>query len=788
MLQIDKIGNWSRQLGLLPIKLFGTGGPSEQFVMLNGSSGNFCLDLNKDNCVERAKDFAWSSDVGYFVDFVSNDVLLSRWDKIGEQGVEKIAIKDIAENIDKFYEYLIKSQPKKDNSIVNYSIKTFRKIRHCLRNQSQDNGYDSLQAFLVLLASVTEGEVTPDNIDIAKWGITKSHIQIANSIRSQDWEMLQHELRKGIAYFGIKPDFSLALRHSSGKLFQEAHYESSFINPSQLTIDGILLESPKPTTKTESIGVHYTPAAIVRTLVEESLYELNITDKQKITVFDPACGSGEFLRETLRQLKSKNYIGQVELIGWDLSSSAINMSKFIIAFESKDWEQGAITSCFEVKDSLQEKNWPQNIDILLMNPPYVSWQEMSRSQKDTVSEILSTLKEKTPDYSSAFIWKASQSLAQGGILSTIVPASFFSGESNKKLRGELVTSLSTLLLGKLGSQVLFTDALVDSVIYIAKKGNGASTIALWADVHVNSASMALRELRKRRLLNDTNLVIDKNNFSIYPTENLGKNERNWTPRSYKTHEITEKLKSTSKVKDVFEIQQGARTGYNQAFLIDKEFFYSLPKKEQPFFRPCAINRSFYKGRLKDDFYVFYPFGKDLSPIVEEADLIKHVKKYFNLKLHPNKSILSTRARKTILNWWKLSEHRAWQVKKIPKLVSTYFGKAGSFALDGTGEFVVVQGFGWTPKNKMSLKVTYAYLAILHAPFLNQLLSSVANQVSGGQFDLSKKYLDDMPIPYLVDESSDILIKLSEIGMAIHKGNEIDHDVLDEIVLSAYNLV
>jgi len=39
--------------------------------------------------------------------------------------------------------------------------------------------------------------------------------------------------------------------------------------------------------------------------------------KRILKIFDPACGSSEFLIEALKQLKENKYNGEIKVIGWD---------------------------------------------------------------------------------------------------------------------------------------------------------------------------------------------------------------------------------------------------------------------------------------------------------------------------------------------------------------------------------------------------------------------------------------------------------------------------------------
>jgi adenine-specific DNA-methyltransferase len=103
-----------------------------------------------------------------------------------------------------------------------------------------------------------------------------------------------------------------------------------------------------------------------------------------LKVFDPACGSGVFLKEILRQLSLKNYQGRVRLEGWDISPAAIDMARFILLYE-KDKLNSQFPVDVEVhhRDSLDETyEWSDDINIILMNPPFLSWNNMDKQQRE----------------------------------------------------------------------------------------------------------------------------------------------------------------------------------------------------------------------------------------------------------------------------------------------------------------------------------------------------------------------------------------------------------------------
>ncbi len=792
-IDINKLDTWKLQIGLLPVPLFYNKPNVQQYVLLNGNLGNFCLDLDGNTEDTNLRNYAWSSDVGHYINVIRDNVEVYRWDK-KVSSIERYSRKSVESNLDKFYEYLQANQPRRDISVISFAINIFRKLRGVINGNL--DGRKALKAFLYLLACVSDN-TSKEKLTISKWGIDDADKDIVSSIRGGDWDTLMEELKRGFLYYDLMPDVSLILRHASGQLFQEAHYIASIENPSQTSFEGFIVKKVSIIKKTQSIGVHYTPPALARTVVEEALSAIGRLPGN-LTIFDPACGSGEFLKEILRQLSLRKYHGKLKLLGWDNSQSAVDISRFVLAYEKLSFNGSKNISIeINLQDALvKDVIWPKNVDIVLMNPPFQSWEDMTDEYKNIVKENLGDLLEKRPDLSSAFILKASQSLRNEGVLATILPASILDAYSYVKFREYFASIMKPHLIGKLGSQSIFSNATIDAAIYIGKCSNKVlSPISLWSDHRLESISAALRALRRSRYLNIDirNEVIDGHGYSIYHNSSIGEPSKIWAVRSYRAYTIFSLLKDFTKVGDSFNIRQGVRTGCNPAFIINETDFRNLPLKEQSFFRPAVTNESIREGYLQKLAYVFYPYGKDIPQIDTEEDLKKHLKIYYRDFLGKNRDELINRARKSEKNWWKLSEHRAWQVEVKPKLISTSFGKTGSFAWDNSGDFIVVQGHYWEPKanyvNKFNKEIGLAYLAVLNSSLINILLSSVSKHLGGGQWDLSRKYIKNMPIPDLFSKNIDIMVlkKLTNTGNLISQKKEYDKVALNDIILDLYKL-
>ena len=784
-LDLARVDTWLTTLGLLPVPLFTTKTPSQRFVLLNGNRGNFCLDLEESHVGEQGRNYAWSSNVGHYVVVGEEYVEVQRWDQ-RRSALERYNYASVCQNLEDFHAYLEKDIPKQGISVVSHIVGVFRRLRATLgRNYS---GTECLKAFLYLLACAADepgsGKINPNN-----WALSEKAESLASSIREADWYALQADLIRGRENDGLVPNLILLLRHASGQLFQEAHYEAIF-GRDQLSLGGFLPTSVKVGKKREGRGIHFTPSALARTLVESVLLGWGPVS-HSLVVFDPACGSGEFLREVLRQLELSGYDGQLKLIGWDVSEAASDMARFVLAWEKRNTRLDVDyqISCI---DSLAH-DWPRDVDIILMNPPFISWQDMDSSERETLKEMLGGLITMRPDLSYAFLWKAEFCLRPNGLLGTVLPASLLDGASATRLRKKLAETMSPTLIARLGNPLMFQGAMIDSALYVARKGAlvDQPTIAFWADHRSSSSSGGLRHLRKGRLMSPNVYPIIGNGFSIYENPSLGRSENSWAPRPYASWMLLNSLNHLPRVQELFEVKQGVRSGYKKAFLLQKAEWLGLPANEREFFRPAVVNDSIHRGCLSDVAYIFYPYG-DLT-IRTEQELNQFVPEYYRNRLLQCKEELRSRRGIHQNAWWELTRHRDWQTNPMAKLVSTYFGDSGSFAWDADGNYVVWQGYAWLPKRGRVLTsgTFLAYLAILNSRLFSELLSATSNNVGGGQWNLSTKFVDMIAIPDLMDRDiqSSTVAELCEIGEQIHSGKMdiVDKELYDEAMRVLYKV-
>lgn len=771
MNRLNDIKNWKNQLGLLPINLFSSN-TENKFILLNGGYGDFCVDFNSDKNSVDYYSYAWSSNTKNFITLKDENVFLYNWLKEEE---EKYSVKTIQENLPKFYDYLLKDSYRSEFDITPFILDIYRRLR--IETGEDKEGINAINQLLLLLIAI-ENEDDFNSINLTDWGLQENVTPIPNL--AEYIQMLKNG-SKSVKGNKLYPNTDLILRHTAGQLFQEAQKDAIFFNRQRNLFGGYVSEYDLKAKLYSSL--HYTPSFLARSIVEYSLSKLKLHEKENIKILDPACGSSEFLLEALKQLKSLGYNNSVEIHGWDISESAINISKFLLNYEKQEWEERLTINIKKVDNSLTE-DWNNNFDLILMNPPFLSWELMKKNDREVVSNILGESSRKKPNLASAFVYKSINHLNKDGIIGTVIPSSILLMDSYKKLRDNIKEQLSLLLVGKLGNYV-FEDALTDVSILIGNKPkNNDLPLLLWSKNEKGVITDAFRDLRK---INYGNIpyVKEKKSFNIY-IPNTYPDRDNWKVISYKEQEVKKRLEKLvllgqlKTVKDIFSVKQGIRTGNNKVFKISNEFYNQLPDNERKYFRPTIDNDSIKKGVIELISYVWFPYNSKGLLFNSEDDFRSNAPVFFNY-LNEFKQSLEKRA--GVSKWWELTRPRNWQFPKNHKLVSTEFGKSGSFTLDEKGEFVVERGNAWIPKKEFENKTHYYfYLSVFNSHFFEELLSIYSKQLAGGKwYDLGKKYTADIPIPEISEtlESSYVFEKLIHFGKQISSGEMFYFEIIDD---------
>jgi len=206
---------------------------------------------------------------------------------------------------------------------------------------------------------------------------------------------------------------------------------------------------PKKDRKTN--GAFFTPAQITDFIAGEAI------GTPRVSVCDPSCGCGAFLIAAAYALRKrkKKIISTIEknLYGVDIADYSVRRSKILLTLlalqENEDKQE--IKFNIHVADSLAT-DWGTlfpgilkrgGFDVVIGNPPYVKFQELSNKLRESLPLNWETLNKGNYNLYFAFFELGVKILKNDGVLGYITPNNYFTSISGIRLR-EFLTETELL--------------------------------------------------------------------------------------------------------------------------------------------------------------------------------------------------------------------------------------------------------------------------------------------------------------------------------------------------------
>lgn len=773
---------WAFKLGLARTPLFSqrnSPSPGRHSLLLDGIHGSFGLsEVERTDVSPDPRHWAWSSGVLHHVTATRDDVIVQRWDN-PEVAIFRASVVD--EQLDRFYSALSQTQVSIAKTVTDHAVDAYRRLRsHFVISETDE----ALSVYLLLMAAMLEGRdnnVLDGASELAeRYSLPASAIAALARLSPDFVQHLFTGFRRPVLPRSLDlitwPD--LLMRHAGAMVFQEAHFETALRGASD--IFGV--PDAAALTGSSGNGIHYTPPGLARSLAEQALIALDPLP-DVLTVLDPACGSGSILHELLRILRDHGYQGRLAILAFDQSPSAVQMSRFFLAASQRDWpELNIVRLDVTQRDALNEEPWP-TCDVVIMNPPFISLRSLSKEQRSTIARILGPYNKGRPDLAMAFIERALQSLAPRGVLASLLPAGILSMVNAKDWRAHLLDRASIELLAAFGEVSLFRMATVEVAALVLRSGTAQPADhykALWVGEKRDSTSQALRYLRRSHNHFAAGQEVDRWTLDALPVTTL-RTSPTWRPRPrFLQNELALSARATgATLSDIFRVRQGALPAPRSAFIIGQLEYSALPVNERCWFRRVAENKNIRGGQILEGEYIFFTGTEGLPDIIEEAALAEACPRFYEHLLNFKPQLM--KGRENSGRWWELRRERDYLRTSNLKIVTAYFGQAGAFAVDVEGDHVVVQGYGWLPIWKGRLPegispqaILHAYVAIANTTLFQQILAEFCPAVGGGQLNLSKRFVERVPLPDLpararqADGDDQILRDLISIGLSIQR--------------------
>ena len=307
----------------------------------------------------------------------------------------------------------------------------------------------------------------------------------------------------------------------------------------------------------KNTGAYYTPEKLACFIY--SHIKNNYSQKTSVSILEPSCGDGVFLKAIDKSTKSKKiFIDAIEI-----SSDALDKAKEI-TFQNRNLKTRFLHSDFLHKTIRKKYN------LVIGNPPYISKKRLTEEQKNRCQEIhkKAGLQNKcSPNIWTSFVIKSSELLAENGIIAFVLPTELLQVKYADEIQKYLYRNFQRIEI------VTFKELIFDGV--------GQDTVILLAYKTAKKKGLYFADTKNLDTLNK-NLGFKHNNKII--EENL-----KWTAGILTESEISLLIKSIKQLQPISHYSSsspGIVTAANDYFIIDEKTInkYCLCKSVLPIIR------------------------------------------------------------------------------------------------------------------------------------------------------------------------------------------------------------
>ncbi len=220
----------------------------------------------------------------------------------------------------------------------------------------------------------------------------------------------------------------------------------------------------------------FTPENYVKELLDSVGYCKDILDK---TILENSCGDGnilvEIVKRYIKEAKKQKYSNarikeglQDNIFGFEIDKDQFEKCIYNLNLVVKENDIHDVQWNIYNKDYLRsEVN--KKFDFIVGNPPYITYSDLSKEEREFVKEKYSTCRQGKFDYCYAFIEHSINSLSSKGKMSYLIPSSIFKTVFGENLREFMIDN--TIRIKDYTKEKIFDNALVKSAILIVDRGH-----------------------------------------------------------------------------------------------------------------------------------------------------------------------------------------------------------------------------------------------------------------------------------------------------------------------------
>jgi len=523
----------------------------------------------------------------------------------------------------------------------------------------------------------------------------------------------------------------------------------------------------------KSFGMVYTPEYIIDYLTKNALYFAWKDHSKSPKICDPSCGSGGFLLRMAEILETEFGISgekafSESIFGIDIDKQALEQAKCLIELYLASKNQvipnldnsllQLDTLITNTEKILSSANINNGFDVIVTNPPYVKFQNLSDDYRQTLISKYNGLANGNFSLSVLFLIKGFDLLLPKGSLGMITQNNLFTSLAGKNIREYLQKQECIQRVIDFGHHKVFDNASAYTcLIFLGKEKfpefeyasiNNGKELNLLSLERLTFSKVSLSRLKpsKWRLGKDTQL------------ENLKRIEMIGKP-----------------LKEVASIKVGFATLKDSVFFVkdyDGICLVTTPDRniiqiEREITRP-AVKVSELKSvadLAKNNRRIIFPYFKKngVYKLIPEQDLRNNFPNAYSY-LSASREILETRdkGKKEYENWYAWARTQGME-SPAPKLLTKTFSKFPQFFLDKSDQ-LFCNGYS------VSTKPPTLFEPSLPIEFLEKVLNSkvmyyyaklTSFQIEGDYQCYQKNFIEKFGIPDLEQVAITDIIDMSQ---------------------------
>lgn len=445
---------------------------------------------------------------------------------------------------------------------------------------------------------------------------------------------------------------------------------------------------------------------------------------------------------------------------------------------------------FEFPEVLNDDGDFVGFDIVIGNPPYI--------RQEGFSKIKSHLKERfdifhpLADILTYFVELGYNVLKKNGVFQFIVSGKFTRAGYGSVMRNFLSEKTELTHFIDFGGKTVFVEATVDAAILGFNKR-----------LPENNNQLVFREVLKEDVIDDDFTKYIRDNAQLYPSKALMGDV--WSFHNPKWLSIIEKINRNGTPLSEWDINinRGVLTGYNPAFIINKEKKEQLVSEDPnsgDIIKPLLRGRDIQKYLADDvaNWLIYIPWhfplhgDSDITGVSLDAEKVFESDYRFIyrwLKTHYNSLSLRNKAETGIrYEWYAMQRFGSnyWQDFEKPKLVWKRIGSILRFCYDESGAYCLDSTCIATGK-----RVKYL-TAVLNSTLCNKELFRLSPKTGTGDLIISVQALNPLRVPIPNEQQEKEVCGLLDNIIELKKKNRSADTIalerkIDQLVYQLYDL-